>query len=282
MQIISYSASQMTPIQNFSCVRSSTEAHRLLSYIIYQMKPSPISRNPSSIGPLKLHIYLLVRPIMETMRNLLRNIILLEISTKKILIQMLPSIITDYSTICHRCPLLMHQFSEIIVPRESVHGFQNTCITCSCPASAHTVIDHRLEYKLIDSSSVTDKVSDLRSQLSNLCEQSAILSHFVCNGRYELGRDRMLSYLKRMIQDETVVASNGTSLLSNQKLVEELKKLKRNYEQNVTKRRTGIDIPRVMQIVTTIRNDKNIGRQMDAIEKWQKFIVERNEYVVQQ
>lgn len=242
------------------------------------MKPCSISRDPSSIGSLKFHIHRLVRPIMETMRNLLRNIILLETSTKKIRIQMLPRIITDYSTICHRCPLLIHQFNEIIVPRESVHGFQNTCITCSCPASAHTVIDHRLEYKVIDSSSLTDNVSDLRSQLSNLCEESAIFSRFVCNGKYELDRDRMLSYLNRMIEEEEKVkSSNITSSLSNQKLVTELKELKRNYGQNLTKVRTRIDISTVMEIITTIRNDKNIGRQMDAIEKWQRSIVEKNE-----
>jgi hypothetical protein len=70
----------------------------------------------------------------------------------------------------------------------------------------------------------------------------------VCNGEYKVVGGRMLSYFERRTK--------------------ELKKWKKNYEKMLAEKMSQDDVSTVVKLINkTIRSDKNIGRQMDAIEK---------------
>ncbi len=79
------------------------ESNRLIDYICAQLAACPVHNEWQSIKHVEVEIVHMIRPILETMRNTLRNIILYKMGSNKF-IKLCPKAIHRPATICPLCP----------------------------------------------------------------------------------------------------------------------------------------------------------------------------------
>ena len=132
--------------------KSSHEAKRFLNYILTKITPSLIVGDSKSVKHTQLTVSLLIRPILETMRNILRNIVLWNAKLRKVSIGLYPRIIKGRAAICLTCP---RQISSIwidfrITPDESTLLSSINVELVHVVRTDHYPIDYELEYKLCD------------------------------------------------------------------------------------------------------------------------------------
>ncbi|CAF1178281.1 unnamed protein product [Rotaria sp. Silwood1] len=137
---------------NDSWKKSSNECGRLIEYICTKMSIGINSSESYSMKQAQLKINLMVRPMLESMRNILRNLILRNVSeAHKTCIKLHPNIIKYPTAICLRCPRKSFQIDEFWFTMDSLHVFvNNKCLTCQCDPSDHYPIDYELVYKRFD------------------------------------------------------------------------------------------------------------------------------------
>ncbi|CAF4739797.1 unnamed protein product [Rotaria sp. Silwood1] len=133
---------QSLPIKKLSFTRENT-------FLMYK---GIVPGKSYSMKQAQLKINLMVRPMLESMRNILRNLILRNVSeSHKTCIKLHPNIIKYPTAICLRCPRKSFQIDEFWFTMDSLHVFvNNKCLTCQCDPSDHYPIDYELVYKRFD------------------------------------------------------------------------------------------------------------------------------------
>ena len=158
--------------------KSSTESNRFLEYIRTKMTSPLIPSESKSMKDEQLKITMLIRPILETMRNILRNLILWNTGSRKISSELRPKLITDSTAICLTCPRQYIQVDEFWITCDALHFFHNNCRTCQCKPSDHYLIDYQLEYKSCrDPIRSSDK--EMGKMVDDLCQASAEFGYFL-------------------------------------------------------------------------------------------------------
>ncbi|CAF4329167.1 unnamed protein product, partial [Rotaria magnacalcarata] len=94
----------------------------------------------------------MIRPMLEAMRNTIRNIILLNERSHKTSIELCPKTIKGTTAICLECPRKCIKICDFWIAIDGLHVVQNKCRTCLCDPSQHYRIDYELEYKEIENS----------------------------------------------------------------------------------------------------------------------------------
>ncbi|CAF1501874.1 unnamed protein product, partial [Rotaria sordida] len=89
---------------NESWVRSSKESQRLIAYISTRISTDINANKLQSMIQAQLKINLLMRPVLETMRNILRNIILWDEGSRKTSIELQPISIKTPTAVYLKCP----------------------------------------------------------------------------------------------------------------------------------------------------------------------------------
>ncbi|CAF4430453.1 unnamed protein product, partial [Rotaria sp. Silwood2] len=146
---------------------SVTQSKRLIDYIRKNVVVYHIEGNLQSMKYVQFEIIHMIRPILETMRNYLRNLILRTQDSVNVSLELYPKVISFPATICISCvpySLLVGQFwIAKIIP----HKIQNNHCTCECSLDQHISIDYKLEYKLSKKSFKynQDKISDMLREL---------------------------------------------------------------------------------------------------------------------
>ncbi|CAF3679093.1 unnamed protein product, partial [Rotaria sordida] len=134
----------------------SNEDHEHVGHSVTQHCKSKMSIGiiPNELYSLKqaqLKINLMIRPMLESMRNILRNFILWDIGSCKISIKLHPQIIKNPTAICLKCSCEYFQVAEFWFKIDSLHVFiNNKCQICQCDPSDHYPIDYELVYKRSD------------------------------------------------------------------------------------------------------------------------------------
>ncbi|CAF2886293.1 unnamed protein product [Rotaria sp. Silwood2] len=264
--------------------KSSKESGRLIAYIRTKISTGIDPNQSYSVKQAQLKIYLMSRPILESMRNILRNIILSNVSkSRKVSLKLYPKTIRSPIAICLKCPRESIKIAEFWFTMDKLHVFiNNKCRTCQCDPSDHYPIDYELVYKQTDDLSSKSE-NDIMNMLNDLCKTSAEFAHFLLESGGSSEHDPFLLGWKRMIQEEDDICAKKCSYELNFKLMQELQQLKDGYEKTkreMARRKESIELVDVYKKIENMSKCEMIELQMVAIREWHKNMIIYYEYEV--
>jgi hypothetical protein len=278
---INFSKSQEEECKD-SWNRSSSESKRFVDYISTRMTTSLVSGECRSITDAQLKILAMIRPMLETMRNVLRNIVLWNAGSRTISVELRPRIIKDSTATCLICPRLFLQVDDFWINADAVHVFHNKCRTCACRPGDHYSIDYQLEYKLCHHPEcISDK--EMTKMLDALCQTSAEFAHFLVESADTSRTDLFLTGIERMIKEEDDICKTKTPCQRNVDLLNHLKQLKVKYEQARKKllvEKEHIQLSNIYDKIQMVSEYPMIKSQMAAVKEWHKYMIKYYEYEV--
>ncbi|CAF3409793.1 unnamed protein product [Rotaria socialis] len=179
----------------------------------------------------RLAILQMIRPIMEAMRNILRNHILHKLGCSYKFIELRPKTTQRPSAICNRCSRSFKLRESLWVTCYSLHEYRNQCECCSCDATHHVPVDYQLDYELVDT--VGYPSNDLAILNQELFPASVHFAHFLDQNIDRSSQNPFLACLNRMIHEESYICDHEGYHQSNRALHNELLKLKMDYKQDM-------------------------------------------------
>lgn len=257
--------------------RSSQEAERFLAHVsqlenVYNVHTAVQSRKKT-----ELKIQLLIRPILESIRNHLRNMILLEArKSGDTLIELRPKHLTDYMALCHRCPRTRREYGQFAIQMDNLHVFHSRCLTCSCSMMDHTMIQYRLEYK-VHKSQRPQSIGELKKIVKDLIYACGVFSYFLMDGICEMKNDRILSNMKRLIDEEKrngekLSESSPLNVLLVEKLEVEEERYKSVMTEMIERKEKANDIGYVQEWINYVLRFDTMQAQMDATTRTTDWI----------
>jgi GTP-binding protein EngB required for normal cell division len=210
---------------------SVDESNRLLSYVRTQLNSYPLHHGWQSVRYAQIEIGQMVRPILEAMRNSLRNIILSKTNSSNRFIKLCPQVIQRPSAFCASCKRDSFPLGNFWILPDDVHEFRSKCLTCACLPNEHISVDYILGYDILDNPE-QNKMNDLLNRLSLA---SIEFAHFLLNAARSTKEDPFLIGLIRIIREEKQICAEHQSNPLNLKLVEELEKYRATYEEQMKK-----------------------------------------------
>ncbi|CAF0975159.1 unnamed protein product [Rotaria sp. Silwood1] len=212
---------------------SIIESNRLFDYICKNFIGCLIPGKLQLIKHAQFEIMPMIRPMLETMRNILQYIIIPHMNSIAKSIEIHPKVIHRLSTICLMCKPQVHQVGDFWIVNDFPHEIQEICYTCSCPFNQHVPIDYLFKYELSSHSFNIDQCQ-AKELLSKLCYASAefpfsFLMYAAC-----VSKDDLFDIvLTKMIDEENNICLSQNVNHLNLQLVNELRKLKSNYEIHI-------------------------------------------------
>lgn len=258
--------------------RSSVEANRFLSSIVRKTTVYGMGNSHRSVGQAQLEITLLIRPLMEAIRNLLRNIILTEKQMTSNWIELQPKKLGKYATLCHRCPLKIKECAGFTIAIDEENESHKACPKCSCPSDCHTVIHYLLDYKERNASSKPSH-AEWRTDLMILCQTCVMLGCFLSKTNKSKSKDRFLVYLEKMMEEEERVSTQTSKYIFNRLLISELKKVKGTYE-DMMKDQMKVDGEPIAEWIEKAETHALVQSQWKTVESWWKSMVNRQEFQI--
>ena len=262
--------------------RSSAESKRFLEHIRKNIPESYVFGERQSIKDAQLKINLLIRPILETIRNTCRNIICHDTLPPNESIILSPRIVKCTTAICLECPRESVKCAGFWITRDELHVFHNKCRTCKCDPNRHYPIDYQLEYESCQQSTGV-LIDDLKGMRNDLRQASAEFAHFLAQATNSSHDDLFLTGFERMIKEEEDVRTKQPPCERNKWLPTDLEKQKKNYEamrQKLTNRNEDIPLPHIYDRIRDISKYSEIKSQMAAVQEWRKFMIRYYEYEV--
>jgi GTPase SAR1 family protein len=178
---------------------SAAEASRLTRYICKKLTAYPIPDESEAIKCAHLEITQMIHQMIESMRYILRDIIVEKMNSEKLSIQ----------------------------PRLNGvdYNYEHT-------SDQSNLMEFLQDYKIVNSP-LSEKQNDMIDQLLWLCDVSAEFGHFLVYMARSSQGDPFLAGLSRLIKEENNTGKKQHQKPANLQLVEGLEKLKSNYEQSV-------------------------------------------------
>jgi GTP-binding protein EngB required for normal cell division len=189
-----------------SWTKSSTVSKNLIQFICGEFEPYP-QNQWQSIEHAQFSINQLIRPMLETMRNILRNINLLKGNSSKLLIKVCPIVVSQSSALCYKCPRIPQRFSDFWILPDAVHTFSNECKDCDCSKEKHVDVEYKLDYQLIeyeDAQSFENMKWNLEQLRMAILEFSQFYAYIIDTLKQN---DPILSALKQIIAEEDQIRS---------------------------------------------------------------------------
>ena len=255
---------------------SRNESNRLREYISNVLKPYRREKW-QSIEHAQFQITQLTRPMLETFRNLCRNVILQQQNPTQRSIELLPKRSSESSAICFTCSFTTQCISQFLVVNDNLHIFIDKCKKCDCSRRDHIDVEYKLEYGNSDPTN-EEKVT---SMLEELEEMILKLGCFLGNtARTSEEDDPMIRMINLIISQEKEICLSQPDEYLNPQLLEKLKQLKNDYQQrrnNSNRENETIDLERVYQIIESIGTTDSIKKQRDVGEKRRKMRIQQQE-----
>ncbi|CAF0741610.1 unnamed protein product [Adineta ricciae] len=246
--------------------KSVQESQRFLTYIRTQLSSYPLDDNLQSISHASMKINRMIRPMLEAIRNLLRNRILLTIDTSIKLIKLCPRAIQRQRAFCTSCERDAFHLGHFWILPDDAHAFRNQCLTCSCTPNQHISIDYILGYDTI-SASPNDQIPKIDNLLQELCSISIQFAGFL----RKRTDDQFLLGLKQLIAEEQQICSvHHESNHYNLELVRELQILLMSYDEQMTKLQSteqNRDLQFIYDQIQTVEQISIIQEQLAVIHQ---------------
>ena len=259
--------------------KSCKESRHFLQYIRNQMCIPLIPSKLRSMKDAQLKITLMIRPMLESMRNTLRNIILLNGGFHNVSIELIPKFIKDATAICLRCTCPHIQLVNFWMTIDSLHVFYNRCRTCECEPSDHYPIDYEVTYReRSDLQGISAK--DMETTVDDLLKKSAEFGHFLSESMECSENNQFLVGLNRMIGEEKEICDKKSPVRLNAYLVEYLEEMKKKYErkrQKMMDEKVEMMLDDVYNKIEEVKKHGMIASQVTAVEQWQKFMMKQYE-----
>ncbi|CAF4678898.1 unnamed protein product [Rotaria sp. Silwood1] len=261
---------------------SVTQSNRLIAYIRRNLTIYRIDSNLQSIKHAQYEINHIIRPMLETMRNILRNLILYKMNSSRTSIELHPRVLDHSITICLSCKDKVVEIGNFLVTYDVPHKIEKKCHSCQCPYNQHRSIGYILEYRLLNKPSIYDR-NQMNDMLYELCHASAEFSYFLYHVAHSSNEDQLMSGLLRMIQQEVDICENQKTNHKNSELVKALNELKCIYEEQINEMKSMKELNKlsyIYQRINDISKYPMVCEQMVAVKQGQKMIMKENEYEV--
>jgi hypothetical protein len=223
----------------------------------------------------------MIRPILETIRNTFRNIILLRMELKNTSIQLISKGIDFPNTVCLSCKLTLISVGKFWIHSAKLHASLKKCPTCFCVPDQHISVDYTLRYEEVSNDSENHDENEMIDQVSLLLNASIELARFLKSTAYSSKDDPFRVGLTRMIQEEKqICVQEKESNDLNIQLLDELEKLKNKYEclmSEMNPNQNNIELPVIYERIQITRNYPGVHEQMNAVEKGHKNMMENYE-----
>jgi hypothetical protein len=255
--------------------RSSAESERFLKYIRSNRTAILIPSESKSMEHAQLRITILIRPILESMRNMLRNIVLWNTGSRTVSIELCPRTIKSATAICLTCPRPSRTFGDFWIATDGLHVFHNKCRTCGCDSGDHYPINYELGYKLCDYPA-SNSYGEIADMLDDLCEKSAEFAHFLFGTEHTLQNDGFMSGFERMIKEESDICTAKELCQLNSALLDQLKQLKINYEdmrKSLARKKERTNVSDIYGKIGHVCKYPIIESQMIVVEQSRKFMI---------
>ncbi|CAF3611994.1 unnamed protein product [Rotaria sp. Silwood1] len=263
--------------------KSNIEAIRFLRYIKTQLIPFQIHRKCQSIEHALFEIQCMIRPMLETMRNMLRNYLLCTRDLPNASIELCSKAISSNTALCSSCPSHSDRFGNFWIGLNKQHKLgRNRCYSCICSLKSHIPIDYQLDYKFS-----LDQHKYIYNEMADILELikfSAYFGNFLLVYSNDLQSDPFLSGIDRMIKEEHFIYSHYYPNILNLKLYDSLKDLKRHYQQDMEeiskKQRDYINLSGIDERIKYISALPVINEQLNAIKQSRELFIIEHEYRV--
>ncbi|CAF3188088.1 unnamed protein product [Rotaria sp. Silwood2] len=262
-----------------SWTNSVTESNRLLQYFCGEELKSYSQNEWRSMEHAQFKINQMIRPMLETTRNLFRNLFLLERNRTCRLIKLCPIDVNPGSSICYACkPTTPKRYVDFWIFQDDLHIVSNHCNNCDCAQENHIAIDYYLQYELSDATN-TVTVSYMESTVKQLKIAITEFARFYTNiGNVSSQIDPILSVLERMIVEEKQLCSQNDSTCLNAFLCDKLVSFKKEYKQETSSlANTSIDLSNIYERIKIIGEIDEIKKQMFVIKKKEDSLMKKYE-----
>jgi hypothetical protein len=149
----------------------------------------------------------------------------------------------------------------------------------SCSSDEHIQIDYLNNYKLVNSSLISNK-SQINDQKKILCDGSAACAYFLMNIVRCTKEDPFLIGLTRMIKEEEKILTQFQRNPFNLQLMNDFEELKQIYKQQINKiifneDQNNLDF--IYKWINKINQIPMTKEQVLAIKKGQLILIKRHE-----
>ncbi len=249
-----------------SWISSVNESNRFLQYICSELKSYP-QINWRSIEHAQFRIHRMIRPILETIRNILRNIILINKHSSEPQIQLRLTSVSSSSTICSKCKRIPQQFSDFWILTDELHYIHlDKCTRCTCNRKKHIDVNYRLDYDLLDGAN-GQSIDPLVKILEQLKLTSVEFGYcFLWNSQTRESNDPIFDFLNQIIDEEKEICQDKGSQCLNLELLKKLNQFKDEYEQRrsgLMSRRNSIDLTNIYELIQNVNGMNLIRKQMN-------------------
>jgi GTP-binding protein EngB required for normal cell division len=262
-----------------SWVTSVNESNRLLDYMYDKLKPYPQNKW-QSIEHAQFQITLLIRPMLETLRNLFRNVILQKHQPSQLPIELFPTPLSEPSTICLKCQFATQCCSNFLVVPDKLHIFSDKCKNCECSRRHHINVEYKLDYRNADipNKEYWEKVkSDLDQLKKMILELTYFFTSIVPHSEND---DPITKVLTQMIAEENRICSSENMKYLNPKLSDRLRRFNEEYKQkrnDSISNGNSIDLSAIYQLIEKISGMDSIKKQIDVIKEFRQEYMKNQE-----
>ena len=262
---------------------SVKESNRMIDFIKKELTVYQLKSGWQSVKHAKLEISYMIRPILEAIRNTLRNIILCERNPSNQIIEMTSKPLSSMTTRCRSCRWNLQQVGKFWIVPIFPHDIQNGCLLCACALDQHVPIDYILEYKCSNNTS-NYKQNEMNDRLNKLVYTSARLSHFLMHDVCLKKDDPFLNEWLEMISEEEYICKNEKSNDYNSKLTKRLLELCNQYKEEMNQLKSSdenINLTAIYELIKSIGEYSIVKEQVMAVKKTRQIMLKEYEYGMQ-
>ena len=266
-----------------SWTTSVKESNRLINHINTKHIAYRMENGWQSSKHAQFEISYMIRPMLETIRNILRNRVLCKKNLSTELIELHPKPLHRTGTRCCSCmpnPQQVGKFWIILITPNEIH---DDGLMCSCAPDQHISVDYTLEYKISNSLSKFYQ-EQANATLSVFCEACAEFAHFLIHVACSTKTDPFSIGFEEMIVEEKSICNNQKLTDFNRHLIEELTKYHDLYKQQIIKTKSNkesMKLPNIYKLIKIIGEYPLVQEQMVAVKKTQQSTMEEYEYEVE-
>ncbi|CAF2117480.1 unnamed protein product [Rotaria magnacalcarata] len=261
---------------------SVSESKRLVDYIRKDVTAYPIDNNIQSMKHAQFEILDMVRPILETMRNILRNLILQKMTSFKASVILRPKVNLCSGMHCPVCKPDLYFVGTFPIAYHPPHIVQQDRCCCDCPLDQHTPMDYVLQYEVLnDGSSESEK--QMNDMLRELCYSSAEFAYFLVQVVCCTNDDPFFLGFAQMIVEECDITNRQISSQLNTQLANDLRQLGKLYEERfneIAQQRTPTKLSDVYNLMKNVTRFPVVREQIAVVKVGRKIMMKQHEYEI--
>ncbi|CAF3323142.1 unnamed protein product [Rotaria socialis] len=261
---------------------SVSESKRLVDYI---RKDVPVYRIEKSIQSMKhaqFEILDMARPILETIRNILRNLILQKMTSFKVSIILRPKVNLCSGVHCLVCKPDLYFVGTFPVAYHPPHIVQQDRCGCGCPLDQHTPMDYVLQYEVSNDGSIESE-KQMSDMLYELCYSSAEFAYFLLHVVCCTNDDPFFIGFAQMIAEECDITNRKMSSQLNTQLADDLRQLGKRYEERlneIVQQRNPTNLSDLYNLMNNVARFPMVREQIAVVKVGRKIMMKQHEYEI--